>query len=236
MLTALCAYWSRCKLGRERVYWVVQVFGDWDNVVAEGYSRTVEEAEAEAKAIAGPDSRQWQAHIASKHHRLKVHERRKARTKGPGGAEVRRFVYAQERSEYDGREYWLAYPVLKVTAKRIFIGRAYHVVGNEDFLLESPDPLQECASLDRAKFESEGRIYHHRWREVFYLDLPSPSRMAPSPMIEQALSVLGLTWPASPEDIRVAYRRRAFEAHPDTGGSEEEFRRVHEAYDLCAKR
>lgn len=38
---------------------------------------------------------------------------------------------------------------------------------------------------------------------------------------------LGVAWPCSPEELRRAFRRRAFEAHPDRpGGSHEAFLRL----------
>jgi hypothetical protein len=101
----------------------------------------------------------------------------------------------------------VVYPIVKVTAKHIFVGRDSHLVGEEDDLACPRDPIAESASLDRVEFESEGRIYYHKWREVFRQTLPGPSRSAPNAMIEQSLSVLGLTtWPATPGEIRAAYK------------------------------
>jgi hypothetical protein len=225
-------YWSRCKVGKDRFYWVVGELSK-DDHLAEGYCTMAEEAE-QAALRACPEARTTTTSPARYRHRLKVHQRRKAQAKGPGGAEVRRFVYAHAWSEYDGHEYWLAYPILKITAKRIFVGRDSHEVGDEDGLASPHDPIAESASLDRSVFEREGRIYCHKWMEVFYRELPGPSLSAPNDMIVQSLSVLGLTWPATPGEIRAAYRRRSLVAHPDTGGSDEEFRRLHEAYELCA--
>jgi hypothetical protein len=225
-------YRSRCKLGKNRAYWVVTELGE-DTPVVEGYCTTVEEAEQAAK-VACPEARTTTSRTARYWHRLKVHEKSRSNPKGSGGAEVRRFVYAHAISEYDGCEYWVAYPILKITAKRIFVGRDSHEVGEEDGLARPHDPMAESASLDRAEFEREGRIYCHKWREVFHQNLPGPSRSVPNAMIEQSLSVLGLTWPATPGEIRAAYRRRSLVAHPDTGGSDEKFRRVHEAYEMCA--
>jgi hypothetical protein len=211
---------------------VVTELGE-DAPVAEGYRTTVEEAEQAAQRDF-PESPTTTCGTARYWNRLKVQEKRQSNPKGPDEAEVRRFIFAHAISEYDGCEYWVAYPILKITAKRIFVGRDSHEVGEEDGLARPHDPMAESASLDRAEFEREGRIYCHKWREVFHQNLPGPSRSAPNAMIEQSLLVLGLTWPATPGEIRAAYRRRSLVAHPDTGGSDEEFRRVHEAYELCA--
>lgn len=42
--------------------------------------------------------------------------------------------------------------------------------------------------------------------------------------------LLGVTPDATPAEIRAAWRRRAYETHPDRGGDLELFRRVKEAY------
>ena len=54
---------------------------------------------------------------------------------------------------------------------------------------------------------------------------------------EDALGVLGLDLKATPKDIRAAWKKRAFVAHPDRpNGSLEEFERIRLAYDfLCGE-
>lgn len=43
--------------------------------------------------------------------------------------------------------------------------------------------------------------------------------------------VLGVSKDASADEIKAAFRRRAFETHPDRGGDAGEFREVHDAYE-----
>ena len=51
----------------------------------------------------------------------------------------------------------------------------------------------------------------------------------------QALDVLGLNQFANHTDIRAAWRKQAFETHPDRpGGSVDAFRRVNEAYEILS--
>jgi curved DNA-binding protein CbpA len=57
--------------------------------------------------------------------------------------------------------------------------------------------------------------------------------------IEKAYHILGISHQASTEDIRVAYRRKALELHPDRHGSSqakafyaEKFQELKEAYEL----
>jgi ferredoxin len=71
------------------------------------------------------------------------------------------------------------------------------------------------ASLNTTRLRI-GRIYA---REDLLHRVPSP------------YEVLGLDSEASTADVHRAYRRRVKEAHPDHGGSAEEFRAVREAYE-----
>lgn len=48
----------------------------------------------------------------------------------------------------------------------------------------------------------------------------------------RALEVLGLSGPASPADVKAAYRRLARELHPDAGGDVDAFREVQAAYEV----
>ena len=44
------------------------------------------------------------------------------------------------------------------------------------------------------------------------------------------LRVLGLAWPCQTNEVKSAFRARAKQTHPDTGGRTEDFRAVYEAY------
>lgn len=53
-------------------------------------------------------------------------------------------------------------------------------------------------------------------------------------MADDLYEVLGVARTASPEEIKKAYRRRARESHPDTGGDEEVFKRVTHAHQVLS--
>ncbi len=56
-------------------------------------------------------------------------------------------------------------------------------------------------------------------------------RSTASTLAHQAyLQLLGLTVPFTHKDLKKAYRQRALETHPDSGGSAEAFRQIHHAY------
>lgn len=48
-------------------------------------------------------------------------------------------------------------------------------------------------------------------------------------------AVLGLSGVFTQDDVKVAYRQRARETHPDAGGNAEAFRRVREAYEALTQ-
>jgi hypothetical protein len=48
--------------------------------------------------------------------------------------------------------------------------------------------------------------------------------------VDEAFAYLGLSRPATTEEVRDAYRDRVLSVHPDHGGSQAEFKRLQEAY------
>jgi len=54
---------------------------------------------------------------------------------------------------------------------------------------------------------------------------PSTSRPAPA-----CFTLLGLTWPCTEREVKQAFRLQAKTVHPDTGGSNEAFQALHQAY------
>ena len=47
-----------------------------------------------------------------------------------------------------------------------------------------------------------------------------------------ACAALGLNWPVNREQVKRAYREKSKQAHPDVGGSADEFNAVQEAYEV----
>ena len=44
--------------------------------------------------------------------------------------------------------------------------------------------------------------------------------------------ILGISRYSSPEEIKIAYRKKAIDTHPDKGGDIEEFQKITEAYNV----
>jgi molecular chaperone DnaJ len=53
--------------------------------------------------------------------------------------------------------------------------------------------------------------------------------------VQQACSLLGIEIGASLEEAKKAFRKQAAKAHPDQGGSEEQFKKINEAYQFIEK-
>jgi hypothetical protein len=86
--------------------------------------------------------------------------------------------------------------------------------------------------------EADGRQYHSRFHEYFYVEIPTKKpREAPRPMSKcaHALLLLGISPPYCAEDVSRAYKRLAREKHPDAGGSHEDFIRLKEARDVALR-
>lgn len=58
---------------------------------------------------------------------------------------------------------------------------------------------------------------------------------APSPGRPDFLVALGLTFPCSPEDVKQAYFAKAKQAHPDAGGTPEQFVALQQAYEKAVE-
>ncbi len=87
---------------------------------------------------------------------------------------------------------------------------------------------EEGRELDLGRVETQlGRVV-----------APPPGRRRPSGRLSRHSSsdpfaLLGLHWPCSEADLRAAWRRAAFEHHPDRGGTHDDFVRVQRAYQDC---
>jgi curved DNA-binding protein CbpA len=51
--------------------------------------------------------------------------------------------------------------------------------------------------------------------------------------LQDAIRILGLITPFTADEAKTAYRRKALIAHPDKGGTHEQFIKVKEAYEIC---
>lgn len=125
---------------------------------------------------------------------------------------------------------FIPYQVVKITAKQI-------VVDNTS--------MGEVFHLKREVMERQGKQYHTRFHEYFYATKPKSD---PEHRYEfkghmgfgalpsyDALLTLGLRHPYTESAAKRAYRRLAKTAHPDKGGTSQEFTRLKTAYDTAIR-
>ena len=138
-----------------------------------------------------------------------------------------------ERGEVLGwNTLYLPYRITKITAARIHAEyKDAHV------------------QLNRQTMERDGKQYHSRFHEYFYAKKPTPesrdwnwagSSGYTLPPVNQmfgtdCLTTLGLSLPCTRADVRRAYKRLAKAAHPDLGGSHQQFIKLKEAHDSALR-
>lgn len=71
------------------------------------------------------------------------------------------------------------------------------------------------------------------WQQYQRIGMPDPepsSQHTTTDPINRALQLVGVCKPFTLEQLKAAYRKKALEAHPDTGGSHEAFLALSDAY------
>lgn len=95
----------------------------------------------------------------------------------------------------------------------------------EECLPDRPDRLreyyQDLTQLEEIKQQDVEDLIERFWELYFRLDRRS-----------ECLALLGLTEPASPEEIKRRYRELVLIHHPDQGGRPEDFRSITEATEI----
>lgn len=164
---------------------------------------------------------------------------------------VRYWVQEPTANQHIGwNTYFDAYIVVSVTPKQI---RAFRFPRVDDLDL-APDiwdaikrgsrvksDVVDVVSINSPeKFLREGKIYHSRYAEYFYVAKPliDPEKESNERWQTwkfnanpQPLSALGLTPPCTKDQIKRAYKRLAKQKHPDGGGSHQAFLDLQKAYE-----
>jgi hypothetical protein len=267
-------YWSRCRLGPKRFYWVVWAVNmDQDRqetILADGYLPTswdaMMRAEEEFKRLFDAEKYVRYGHYdgaAARIHRQKCRAGRAQKGTNGTGAVVREYLYAYHRNfigrgsgtgDWWGPPIWEAYPILKKTAKRIWVpdqlGIPLEDIGTDreqkifDRIRQYPFLRRDSdIVLDRQALERDGQIYAPKHGRLYHLrpvvSVEDPWEGfvngltgSPAAVTDQELAQLGITtWPCSKAEVKDAYRRASKTMHPDAGGSEDAFVRLRVAYE-----
>ena len=239
--------WTRTRVGRNRVHWVAYEdrpepgerpgAGD-PRIVDQGYAASLVEADSAARAALAAAGIYQARRLARgggstptpRRDQAAVEQTRPSRQPRPEPVRPRTYLYTRHLDDGDGAPLVAAHLVIKRTARRVYVTRKScgpDQLGTDD---ESWEPNEATISLDRAKLERDGSAFAGTYRQSeFY-----PTRAAalgdaddPTPA---PLATLGLSAPSTIDEIKAAYRTRAFAVHPDRGGDPDTFRTVEAAY------
>ena len=238
-----------CKTGLDQYFWVAWPCYDAaadDEHPAHGYAATVEEAEVAITRAMGstgpfrPRSRHATgASYARGYLRRLAVERRAQRTSTATNSASLEFVYQHGINEYDGRDTWTPYRIVKKTASRVYVEDAPHYEPHEPILNTANARAQRgwrrydvrTFTLDRLALERDGSAARRgKWWSTYYTEtgktLWQADRSAPA-----CLAALGLRQPCTLADVKRAYRQRARATHPDAGGDAAAFITLQSAYE-----
>ena len=244
-------FFAITSLGKNRWYWVV-----WPSLaelqaseelllhIDEGYTKTKAEAVKRALAVAGRNAEWASAKYARAYHGSRTGRGRERRRPGvpmpPGTPVMQEFLY-RDVCFHETHE-WVSMPhrVAKKTSKSVFVEESPY----------SPDEMaagwfegeKPTIRLDRQALEKEGYAFISPGADIadteeplFYRWPRQVRRMWYESLLPRCLVVLGLSWPCTVAEVKEAYRRLVKRAHPDGGGSHDEFLALQEAYEQALK-
>jgi DnaJ domain len=222
--------WTRSRAGRNRVHWVAyddRAGSEGCQIVDQGYATSLPEADAAARSALASQG-MYQARRMSSSFRSSVREKT-SRPAQPRRERSREYLYSRRLGEQD-EIFLAAHLVLKKTAKRIYVTRKWcgpDQIGSDD---ERWDENEPSIALDRLRLERDGSVYSSGHRLSDFFASRDGVLGDSEPRGDAAFRTLGICPPASLDDIKAAYRRKALEAHPDRGGSPSDFQAIESAY------
>jgi hypothetical protein len=240
-------FFAVTALGKNRWYWVV-----WPSLgelqaseeplfhIGEGYEKTKAAAVEKALALAGRDAVWVEAKYARAYHASKAGprpgEHKPWAPESPGTPVVQQLLY---RDVYDSSTHeWVSVPyrITKKTRKHVFVEQIPYSA--DEATLSWLDGEVPTYQLDRQVLEREGYAFIPASADIadteeplFY---PWPRQRRKGwfeSLLPRCLGVLGLSWPCTVAEVKQAYRRLVKQAHPDGGGTQDEFLALQEAYE-----
>jgi hypothetical protein len=225
--------WTRSRAGRNRVHWVAyddRAGAEGCQIVDQGYAASLPEADAAARSALASRG-MYQARRMASSFRSTVREPapKVSRPPQPRRERPREYLYTRRLKDQD--EFFItAHLVVRKTAKRIYVTRKScgpDQLGTDD---ERWEESEATIALDRLRLEREGSVYSSGHRLSDFFVSRKDAQGDSEGQAESAFRMLGIRPPASLDDIKSAYRRKALEAHPDRGGSPADFQAVEAAY------
>jgi hypothetical protein len=230
--------WTRSRAGRNRVHWVAyddRPGSEGCQIIDQGYAEDLHKADLAARTALA-NAGHYQARRVSSIARATALAKpeRSARPDSIRPERPRDYLYTRMVGE-GGEILVAAHLILKKTARRIYVSRnscGPDQLGSED---ERWAENEAALSLDRLKLERDGSVYSSGHRLSDFFRTRDAAEGDAAGRTGSAFRQLGIRPPASVEDIKAAYRRKAFQAHPDRGGDPVEFQEVEAAYRLLLR-
>jgi hypothetical protein len=215
---------SRCCVGKNRWLWVV--VAGWELLeepIATGFSDSPEAAKraAEKQVPEIKTTGNWAAH---RHWgKLQAIKRSQSETSSSAASPID-FVYTCSG------DFITKWRIVKRTKKRIYVER-HPYQENQHNTGDWQDWVERTFVLDRTKFETIGKLSVRQMSRTFY---SSPEVYLAEKRSHTRLEchlILDVESDATEKQIKSAYKRLARTAHPDMGGTSEEFKRVRQAFE-----
>lgn len=226
----------------QRWFWVawpyLSALHEYREPLAHGYATTKELAIQSAASSLGSDvndCRCCRSYVAVDWRKVFTQRDRKPKP-GTAAAPIE-YVYLIEWCEFDTPSWRSVAPhrVIKRTAKFIYVARERQRSGLSDTHTVGGEKIISTYRLDRYALERGEGVQHPRsvWAGKFYLDPNAEAgreQNRPYHLLPH-LEALELSWPCSLDARKKVYRLKSRNAHPDSGGSQEQFIAVNEAYE-----
>jgi len=236
-------FFAIASLGKDRWYWVVwpslELLQSEESIqhVADGCGRTKAEAVDRALEVAGMYGEWVAAKYAKQHHR-KISREKRTKEQGQDNDSTAmpvtlEFLYRDMQDELTRQWYSVPHRIVKKTKKYVYVEqRRYdpeHLTGS---WLDHDAPTFR---LSRTMLEQEGYAMTPVTADVedpLFFTTPYQERVVQ--YAHQSLTCLrplGLSFPCSIAEVKAAYRKLVKHAHPDQGGSHDEFLALQAAYE-----
>jgi hypothetical protein len=244
-------FFAVTALGKKRWYWVV-----WPSLgelqaseepllhIDEGYEKTKVEAVERALALAGRYAEWVAAKYARAYHSSKSDSSRKGHKQRipepPDTPVIQEFLY---RDVYFSRtKQWVSVPhrVARRTREYVYVEKSPYSPG--DLTGGWLDGEQPTFRLDRQALEQEGytfipaATYITDTEDPLFYRWPRQARMGwDEGQLPRCLELLKLSWPCPVTEVKEAYRSLVKHAHPDGGGTHDEFLALQGAYEQALR-
>jgi len=137
------------------------------------------------------------------------------------------FVYTEHYSAFGQRSFTSLHRIIKKTFSTLYVDSSNDYPGGWHGF-----GIRVVLTLNRMEMESQGRAWS-RSQGRYYYALPAVSfhtNDKDEKSLPRFVETLELPIPFTVEDIKNAYRRKAKQAHPDSGGSMDDFIALQESY------